>query len=94
MYNRLIINGVSSSESLPYLICWKQNEIFAKICENKEFNINANENWKSTSKKDPRKMWKKIDYNEKEHVKSKQYIEPNIIHNYFKNIFQAEHLQS
>ena len=31
---------------------------------------------------------------EKENVKNKQYIEPNIIHNYFKNIFQAEHLQS
>ena len=38
-------------------------------------------------------MWKLIDYHEKEHATQKRHIKPELINNYFTNIFQAENLK-
>ena len=81
---------------MQYLSVWQGNRLYAEACEEKEYNVKDNVSWKKVSKDDPRKMWKIIDYKEKESMSQTQNntISPQAIHQYFTNIFQAKHLAS
>ena len=74
MYTRCVEGDATDDQALPYLLTWQDNKIFADISERTEFNIKNNRSWKCVSKNDPRKMWKVIDYNNKESKLEKSYI--------------------
>ena len=94
MYNHLVSENVEIENTIPYLIRWHENERFAYLKEDEEYNIKKNKNWKYVSKSNSREMWKLIDYNEKETELKDNFIEPNVIDSYFRNIFQAHHLEN
>ena len=93
MYTICVEENRSDDEAMQYLLTWQENKTLAAISEEKEFNTKINNSWKCISKKDPRKMWKSIDYKDKESKVEKDVsVDPKIIHEYFENIFQAAHL--
>ena len=80
-------------EMLQYLLCWQENEQYAKISDEKEYNMKTKTNkWEYNAKNDSRKMWKRIDYREKDAHIAKSRINPININEYLKNIFQAKNL--
>ena len=95
MYTRCVEDGVDDEETLRYLLVWQENKLYAELLEAREYNVKENVGWKSVSKKDPRKMWKMIDYKDSSLSQKRQDpISPQVIHKYFKSIFQADHLAS
>ena len=66
MYTRCMEENRPDDQALQYLLTWQENKLLAAISEEKEYNIKINNSWKCISKKDPRKMWKSIDYKDKE----------------------------
>ena len=69
--------------------------MYAETLEEREYNVKENVSWKRVSKEDPRKMWKMIDYKDNmSSQKREDSISPQVVHKYFTNIFQAEHLAS
>ena len=65
---------------------------YCEASERKEYNVKENFAWKTVSKDDPRKMWKTINYKDKNSKSNNDNIDPEIVHRYFTGIFQAEHL--
>ena len=95
MYSRCIENDIAEDTTQQYLSVWRENLMYAKVSEEKEFNVKQNVTWKSVAKDDPRKMWKIIDYKDNETtLKQEMKLSPETIHRYFRNIFQADHLSS
>ena len=95
MYSRCVENDAPENTTMQYLLTWRDNLRYAKVCEEKEYNVRGNISWKCLAKDDPRKMWKKIDYKDNEStLKQETKISTDVVHRYFKNIFQADHLSS
>ena len=93
MYSRCIEDNESEEKTMQYLMIWRENLQYANIMEEKEYNTKKNNSWQRVAKDDPRKMWKLIDYKDKETKrKQEEKINPRTIHQYFKGIFQADHL--
>ena len=93
MYTKCVEDGVDEEQTLEYLLVWQENKQYAEISEKKEYNVKENVGWKSVSKDDPRKMWKMIDYKESSQPQKRDNpVSPQVIHKYFKKIFQADHL--
>ena len=94
MYMNLVESGVSTDVSLPYLMCWQENKKFAAIKEEDEYSVRKNKKWKYLAKTDTKAMWNAIDYNEKDCTSKNQDLRPEVIHKYFTDIFQANHLRT
>ena len=93
MYSKLVAIDTPAADVIPFLLCWQQNEMYAKVSEEKEYNVKKKENWRNVAKTDSRKMWKIIEYHEKDTTSTKKHtISSTIINDYFTNIFQAEDL--
>ena len=65
-YSRCIENSAPDETAMNYLLTWRENIEYAKECEKKEYNTRRNDAWKHVAKDNPRKMWKVIDYKDKE----------------------------
>jgi hypothetical protein len=78
-----------------YYQLWEVNQAYAYIKEKEEYNVRANTSWKYTAKNDPKKLWKKIDYKDKNNKSQneKTGIEEGVILDYFKGIYQNERLE-
>ena len=93
MYSRCIENSAPEETAMNYLMTWRDNIAYANECEQKEYNTKRNHAWKHVAKDNPRKMWKIIDYKDKEtKLKQEIKIKPQTVQHYFKGIFQADHL--
>lgn len=66
MYSRCIENDIAEDTTQQYLSVWRENLMYAKVSEEKEYNVKQNITWKCVAKDDPRKMWKIIDYKDNE----------------------------
>ena len=80
-------------KTMQYLTTWQENLQYANKMEMKEYNTKKNSSWQRIAKDDPRKMWQLIDYKDTATMrKQEKKINPQVIHQYFKGIFQADHL--
>ena len=78
---------------MQYLSVWRKNLTYAKLSEEREFNVKQNITRKTVAKDDPKKMWKIIDYKDNESIlKQDIKLSPETVQLYFKNIYQADHL--
>ena len=90
---RCIENNEPKDTTMKHLMVWRENLAYADAGEELEYNTRNNASWKRVSKNDLRKMWKLIDYKDKEaKLKENTAIDPKVIHHCFRNIFQASHL--
>ena len=53
----MVESSKSVDEYLPYLLCWKQNDNYATLREDQEYNVRTKRNWKHISKTDSKTMW-------------------------------------
>ena len=82
-------NG-NSENCMFYRERWLLYHDIANIKENEEFNIKKNSKWYNV-KKDPKKLWKLIDWKGKV-AEDEPELSHHEVHNFFKNIFQAPKL--
>ena len=66
MYTRCVENNIAEETAMQYLSVWRDNLMYAKVYEEKEYNVKQNITWKPVAKDDSRKMWKIIDYKDNE----------------------------
>ena len=94
MYTLCVEKEAPDDQTMQYLAVWQENKLYCEASERKEYNEKENTTWKTVSKDDPRKMWKTINYKDKnsQPKSNNSDISPEIVHRYFTAIFQAEHL--
>ena len=88
-YNQMLLEGREENEYLTYLNTWLEAEKQAKLNMNEEMNTRVNERWNSCKMKDGKSLWKAIDWKGKSVKEKTEEIPANIIHTYFKAIFQS-----
>ena len=61
------MNGnADETEYRPYLLQWIKYCEMAKMKQKEEYNIRINKNWKNTDKNDTKKLWKLINWKDKQ----------------------------
>ena len=94
MYNTSLQRLDPSENSMKYFDAWAANQGYAAMKEKEEFNEKVNPSWKKVAKDNPKKLWKLIDYKDKNSKKDKEVkIDEHTIQEYFKGIFQAQKLE-
>ena len=88
-YNQMLLEGNDKNEYLTYLKTWLEAEKQAKLYRNEEMNTRINEKWNSCKLKDGKSLWNAIDWKGKSVKEKTEEIPANIIHTYFKGIFQS-----
>ena len=88
-YNQMLLEGREKDEYLTYLNTWLDAEKHAKSKMETEMNTSVNKKWRSCKMKDGKSLWKAIDWKGKSVVERSEEIPANVIHTYFKGIFQS-----
>ena len=88
-YHQLLLEGRDENDYGVYLNTWMEAEKLAQQHKKEEMNIKVNENWNRCKMNDGRKLWKAIDWKGKSINEKKEEIPPDVIHTYFKGIFQS-----
>ena len=88
-YHQLLLEGKAETDYLIYLNTWLEAEEHAKKHKKEEMNIRINEKWNTCKITDGKKLWKAIDWKGKSVKEKVEEIPPNVIHTYFKGIFQS-----
>ena len=89
MYNQLLLEGKTETDYVGYLRTWLEADKLAKTYNKEEMNIRVNERWNSCKVNDGRSLWKAIDWKGKSINEKSEEISANVIHTYFKGIFQS-----
>ena len=89
MYSLSIQRNDPVKKRETYYNTWAENIIYASIKEKEEFNEKVNVTWQHLSKSDPKKMWDRINYNDKCPPNGRA-IDAQTIRMYFTKIFQAD----
>ena len=89
LYNQLLLEGKDETEYGRYLATWLEAEKLAKRYKKEEMNIVVNERWNSCKVNDGRSLWKAIDWKGESIKEKSEDIPANVIHSYFKGIFQS-----
>ena len=95
MYNLYIQRNNNLDQTAVYYKTWESTLAYAAVKEREECNTKVNISWRFTSKNDPKKLWKMIDYDDKglQSVTSTCSVREHLIHNYFSHIFQVKRLE-
>ena len=88
-YNQMLIEGKEENDYITYLKTWLEAEEHAKSKMKEEMNTRVNERWNSCKVNDGRTLWKAIDWKGKSVKEKTEEIPANVIHTYFKGIFQS-----
>ena len=88
-YNQMLLEGKEKEEYLAYLNTWLEAEKYAKLNRKTELNTRVNQKWNNCKVNDGKTLWKAIDWKGKSVKEKTEEIPPNIIHTYFKGIFQS-----
>ena len=88
-YNRLLLNGKEQAEYQVYLNTWLEAEELANSNRKEEMNISVNKKWNQHKLNDGKALWNAIDWKGKSIREKTEEIPVNIIHTYFKSIFQS-----
>ena len=96
MYNISIQRNNNLDQTAVYYKTWESTLAYAAVKEREEYNTKVNISWRFTSKNNPKKLWKMIDYDDKglKSVTSTYSVRENLIHNYFSDVFQAKRLEA
>ena len=87
-YNQLLLEGKAETDYSIFLNTWLEAEKLAKIKKKEEMNMRVNESWKNC-KNDGKSLWKAIDWKGKSVKEKTEEVPANVIHSYFKGIFQS-----
>ena len=95
MYNISIQRNNNLDQAAVYYTTWESTLAYAAVKEREEYNTKVNISWQFTSKNNPKKLWKMIDYDDKglKSVTSTYSVTENLIPNYFSDVFQAKRLE-
>ena len=81
--------------SSTYFDTWALHSTYCRLKEKEEYNEKVNTTWRTLSKEDPRKLWKKINYknDDSKMATESSSLDGTTVTAYFKKIFQADRLK-
>ena len=88
-YNQMLLEGKEKNAYMTYLNTWLEAEKQAKMRRKTEMNTQVNERWNRCKINDGRALWKAIDWKGRSIKERNEEIPANVIHTYFKGIFQS-----
>ena len=87
-FDYLMNRNADETEYRPYLLQWIKYCEMAKMKQEEEYYIRINKNWKNTNKNETKKLWKLINWKDKQPNCSKEEKpSATMIDRYFRSIF-------
>ena len=92
---RILLNeNADEMTYLPFLNRWICYQELACYKEEKEYNLKADNKWKSCVKSNSRKLWSLIDWRDKSNTVGCESLNSKIINTYFNEIFQSNNTKN